>query len=182
MRVLPSNCFGILPCLINFWPLNCKPIYHFFVFCPTSLYFNAVTVQSTFIQECVYDFMPNCLFLQSFAVCSSFMLISSICGHVTIYNLLFHKIAVSADRSSFKLLVFIVFLTHNRILNAQNINCHTLCTVGPVIDLVLSGLGVSPACSQNRLYSALSAADFFRACVAPSLSPVAIMASLSSFA
>lgn len=52
----------------------------------------------------------------------------------------------------------------------------------PFMLRVRSNLTVSPACSLNRLYSAVNAADFFLACVAPSLSPAATQASRSSFA
>lgn len=40
---------------------------------------------------------------------------------------------------------------------------HIFTTVGPVMDRVLSGLGVSPAFSQKLLYSRPRAADRFRA-------------------
>lgn len=52
----------------------------------------------------------------------------------------------------------------------------------PFILRVRSSRTVSPACSLNRLYSAVNAADFFRACAAPSLSPAATQASRSSLA
>ena len=59
---------------------------------------------------------------------------------------------------------------------------HVFTTVGPVMDRVLSGLGVRPVFLQNALYTLPLAVDFSWACAAPILSPAAVMASCSSLA